>query len=398
MSGDELLNGTMSEPRSLEWINKLVSIDSTSRDSNLPVIELIAEESRRLGLEPHIFPNPGGDKANLVLTVPAADGLTHGGIVLSGHSDVVPVDDQDWHSDPFSPEIRDGRLYGRGTCDMKGFIGVVLEALPRMVEAELSEPIHLAISYDEEVGCIGGDQIVKDIAGLGLNPRACIVGEPSSMRVVTGHKSINSFEVTFHGVAAHSSLTAQGVNAIEYAARFVCSVRELADRWKADGPFDEAYPIAHSTASVNLISGGIAANTVPDLAKVTFEFRALPELDSMKIAEEISAGARELERQMKAEDERASVDWHVIAMVPGLETARSAEAVSLGEELGGEKSEGKVTYGTEAGQFSGAGIETVVCGPGDINQAHTANEFVELDQLVACEAFIDRLIERLHRS
>lgn len=388
----------MTEPRSLDWVKKLVSIDSTSRDSNLPVIDLIAGEAQRLGLDPKVFPTPEGDKANLVITVPAADGTTSGGVVLSGHSDVVPVDDQDWHSDPFAPEVRDGKLYGRGTCDMKGFIGVAVEALPRMVEAELREPIHLAVSYDEEVGCIGGEHIVKQIADLGLAPRACVVGEPSSMEVIVGHKSINSFVVTFRGLAAHSSLTAQGVNTIEYAARLVVFIRELADEWKAEGPFDEAYPIAHSTASVNIISGGIAGNTVPDLTTVEFEFRALPELDAYAIAGRIEAYAKELEAQMKAEHEVASVDWHVRAMVPGLETAREAGAVSLGEQLGGQHSEGKVTYGTEAGQFSGSGIETIVCGPGDIAQAHTANEFVELDQLVACEAFVDRLISHLTKE
>ncbi|GAB3624699.1 acetylornithine deacetylase [Mariniluteicoccus endophyticus] len=388
----------MSEPRSLEWVKKLVSIDSTSRDSNMPVIDLISEEARRLGLEPKVFPSPEGNKANLIVTVPAADGTTSGGVVLSGHSDVVPVDDQDWHSDPFTPEVRDGKLYGRGTCDMKGFIGVAVSMLPEMVEAELSEPIHLAISYDEEVGCIGGDQIVKDIANLGLAPRACVVGEPSTMQVITGHKSINSFVVTFNGLAAHSSLTAQGVNTIEYAARLVCFIRDLADSWKSEGPFDEAYPISHSTASVNIIHGGIAGNTVPDQTRIEFEFRALPELDAHAIASKIEAYARELETKMKAENEVASVEWWVRAMVPGLETPMDAEAVSLGAALGGHPSEGKVTYGTEAGQFSGSGIETIVCGPGDIAQAHTANEFVELDQLIACEAFVERLISHLSKE
>ena len=230
-------------PRSYDWIRRLVEIDSTSRLSNLPVIELIADEARRLGLTPHVCPTPDGQKANLLITVPAEDGTTAGGVVLSGHSDVVPVDGQRWSSDPFVPEVRDGRLYGRGTCDMKGFVGVAVALLPDMIAAELREPIHLAISYDEEVGCLGGDQIVKDIADLGLAPRACIVGEPSSMRVITGHKSISWARVTFRGRSAHSSLTAEGVNAIEYAARLVTFVRGIADEWKAQGPFDAAYLI-----------------------------------------------------------------------------------------------------------------------------------------------------------
>lgn len=393
-----MFNTAMSELRSLDWINRLISIDSTSRNSNLPVIDAIADEARRLGLSPKVLPTPDGQKANLLVTVPAADGSTAGGVVLSGHSDVVPVDDQDWHSDPFTPEVRDGRLYGRGTCDMKGFLGVAVALLPDMVAAELSEPIHLAVSYDEEVGCLGGEQIVKDIADLGLAPRACIVGEPSSMQVICGHKSINSIEVTFRGVAAHSSLTAKGVNAIEYASRLVVFIREMADQWKAEGPFDEAYPIAHSTASVNVINGGIAGNTVPEHCRLLFELRALPQLDAQEITARIEAYARELERQMQAENPAAGVDWNVIAQVPGLETAADAEAVSLAVQLGGEKTEGKVTYGTEAGQFSGAGIETIVCGPGDIAQAHTADEFVALDQIAACEAFIGRLIDTLRKE
>lgn len=222
-------------PASLPWITRLVAIDTTSRDSNLPLIEVVATELREHGIEPEIFPTPDGAKANLVATIPAADGSRTGGVVLSGHTDVVPVDGQDWDSDPFEVTERDGRLYGRGTADMKGFIAVGIAALPQMVAASLREPIHFALTYDEEVGCLGGAQIVKEIAGLGLAPRAAIVGEPTSMRVITGHKSMNVVAVTFHGVAAHSSLTPSGVNAIEYAASFVRFVREQAQEWREHG-------------------------------------------------------------------------------------------------------------------------------------------------------------------
>lgn len=386
------------DPRSLDWIIRLVSIDSTSRFSNLPVIELVAEEARRLGLDPKICPKPEDpQKANLLVTVPAADGSTSGGVVLSGHSDVVPVDGQDWHSDPFAPEIRDGRLYGRGTCDMKGFIGVAVALLPDMIAAELTEPIHLALSYDEELGCQGGDQMVKDIAELGLNPRACVVGEPSSMRVITGHKSVNLARITFHGKAAHSSLTPHGVNAIEYAAQLVTWIRGRADDWRVNGPFDEAYAIPYTTTGSTLISGGIATNTVPDLCIVHAEFRTIGAVDAHVTMTEYEAYARELEARMQAEDPSARVEFEVLGAVPGLNTPSTAEAISLGVALGGVASEDKVTYGTEAGQFSGAGIETVVCGPGDIAQAHTANEWIELDQIRACEDFIGRLITHLSR-
>lgn len=388
----------MQTPRSLDWVVKLVSQDTTSRNSNHPVIDLIAEEARRLGLNPRICPSTQPGKSNLLVSVPAADGSTAGGVVLSGHSDVVPVDGQDWASDPFAPEVRDGRLYGRGTCDMKGFIGVAVSALPDMVAADLSEPIHLAVSYDEEVGCIGGDQIVKDIAELGLTPRACIVGEPTSMQVIRGHKSINLGRVTFRGKAAHSSLTPDGVNAIEYAAQFVVFLRGIADQWRNEGPFDEAYLVRHSTLSTNIIHGGIAGNTVPERCVVEFEFRGIAELDANATMERIEAYARELEQQMRAENEIAGVDFEIPAMVPGLETPADAEAISLGAALGGLRSDGKVTYGTEAGQFSGAGIETVVCGPGDIAQAHAADEFVDLAQLQACDEFIHRLISHLSKD
>lgn len=383
---------------SLNWIVRLVSIDSTSRLSNLPVIDAVAGEARRLGLDPKICPNPDDPhKANLLITVPGADGSTGGGVVLSGHTDVVPVDGQHWHSDPFAPEVRDGKLYGRGACDMKAFIGVAVALLPAMAAAELTEPIHLALSYDEELGCVGGDQIVKDIAELGLTPRSCFVGEPSSMRVITGHKSVNQLKITFHGKAAHSSLTASGVNAIEYAARMVTWIRGRADDWRANGPFDAAYALPYTTTGTNVIHGGIATNTVPDLCMVGAEFRSIGALDGQATRAEYEAYAKELEVRMRAENPSARVDFEVVAVVPGLDTPPGAKTVSLGHALGGVPSDDKVTYGTEAGQFAGAGIETVVCGPGDIAQAHTANEWISLDQIRACEIFVQRLIAHLSK-
>ena len=389
---------TSTTPRSLDWVIRLCSIDSTSRLSNLPVISIVADEAQRLGLDPKIRPRPDNpEKANLLITVPAADGSTAGGVVLSGHTDVVPVDGQDWDSDPFRPEVRDGRLYGRGTCDMKGFIGVAVALLPDMIAADLTEPIHLALSYDEEIGCIGGEQIVKDIANLGLTPRAAIIGEPSSMRVITGHKSVNLAKVTFRGRAAHSSLTSAGVNAIEYAAKFIRYVRGRADHWKAEGPFDEAYELPYSTTGSNMVNGGIASNTVPELCVVHCEFRTIGTVNPQVTMAEYEAYALELGAQMKAEHPSASVEFEVLAAVPGLDTPADSAAISLGRELGGLASEDKVTYGTEAGQFAGAGMEAIVCGPGDIAQAHTANEWIALDQLVACEQFVTRLIQHLSR-
>lgn len=386
------------EPASLEWVRRLVAIDTTSRDSNLPLIEVVADYLREHGLEPTTFPDETGRKANLVATIPAADGGRVGGVVLSGHTDVVPVDGQDWDSEPFEAVVRNGRLYGRGTADMKGFIGVALEAVPRIVTTPLSEPIHLALTYDEEVGCLGGAKIVKQIADLGRNPRACIVGEPTSMRVITGHKSMNVAALTFHGVAAHSSLTSNGVNAIEHAASFIRFVREQADRWRADGPFDEAYQLAYTTGGVNVVTGGIASNTVADTCRLELDFRTIPAVDPSEVLESLRAEAKRIEEQMQAENPAARVELEVLAMVPALDTAGDSPAVELAVALGGEASTDRVTYGTEAGQFAATGIETIVCGPGDIAQAHGPDEYIELSQLAACEQFVDRLLAHLRQA
>lgn len=372
-----------------------MSIDTTSRDSNLPLIEVVAQEMRSRGIEPHIFTTDDGTKANLLATVPAADGSTSGGVVLSGHTDVVPVDGQSWTSAPFEPQVRDGRLYGRGTCDMKAYIAVALHTLPAMLEAELSEPIHFALSYDEELGCLGGAVLVKQIADLGLAPRVCIVGEPTMMQVVRAHKSINSVRVTFHGVAAHSSLTPNGVNAVEHAAAFITKMRAMATSWRTEGPYDSAFPVAYSTTSVNIVEGGIAGNTVPDRCVVQLEFRTIAADDPEVVTDRLRGFVAEIEAEMKTEDERAHVDVEVLAAVPGLDTEADSTAVELAVALGAEASPEKVTYGTEAGQFAGSGIETVVCGPGDIAQAHAADEFVDLAQIQQCERFMTDLVAHL---
>jgi acetylornithine deacetylase len=388
-------------PRSsLEWTTHLVGLDTTSRDSNLELIEVVEAELKRLGIDSTRLPNADGSKANLVATIPSRDGSTSGGIVLSGHTDVVPVDGQDWSSEPFTPEVRAGRLYGRGTADMKSFIGVVLALLPQLAEAELSEPVHLALSYDEEVGCLGAVDIAEHFraradAGGGALPRACIVGEPTSMRVIAAHKSINLVDLVFHGKAAHSSLTPQGVNAVEYAARAITFIRGIADQRRAEGPFDEAYVVPHTTASVNVVHGGIAGNTVADRCHVQFEFRTVGADDPAEILARIEEHVRELEQEMQAEDPTARVELAPVALVPGLDTPADSPAVALATDLGGVPSTDKVTYGTEAGLFDAVGIPTVVCGPGDIAQAHSPDEFVELAQMQACEQFLTALLKHL---
>ncbi|WP_254455857.1 acetylornithine deacetylase [Paeniglutamicibacter quisquiliarum] len=376
-------------------ITKLIGFDTTSRDSNLPLIDYVVGRVEALGIASTLIHNAEGTKANLLATIPAADGTRTGGIVLSGHTDVVPVDGQVWSSDPFIPEIRDGKLYARGTSDMKSFIAVIMAKLETIAEAKLGEPIHLAFSYDEEVGCIGAVDLVTAITEAGLEPRGCIVGEPTSMRVVRGHKSVNVIRVDFHGVAAHSSLTTQGVNAISAAAEFTAFVDSAARGFTQDGPFDEAFIVPHTTTTVNKIEGGIAVNTIPADCTLHFEFRSIAEDDPAALIERFRAEAQRIESLMKQRNADAQVTFEVLAKTPGLDTPEDAGIVALAAELGGTPSPDKATYGTEAGLFFNAGIPTVVCGPGDIAQAHAPDEFIELDQIVQCEDFIDNLIAAL---
>lgn len=376
-------------------ISKLIGFDTTSRDSNLPLIEYVVERLEALGIDSTLVHNEDGEKANLLATFPAADGTRTGGIVLSGHTDVVPVDGQSWSSDPFLPEVRDGKLYARGTCDMKSFVAVIMAKLESIAAAPLTEPIHLAFSYDEEVGCLGAVDLVAAISAAGLKPRGCIVGEPTSMRVVRGHKSVNVLRVDFHGVAAHSSLTTQGVNAISAAAEFTRVVDSMAQAFKADGPFDEAFIVPYTTTTVNKIDGGIAVNTIPAECTLHFEFRSIAADDPSELIERYRAEAKRIEDSMRAQNNDVRVEFTVLAQTPGLDTPEDAGIVALAAELGGTPSPDKATYGTEAGLFLNAGIPTVVCGPGDIAQAHAPDEFIELEQIAACESFIDNLLAKL---
>jgi acetylornithine deacetylase len=379
----------------LAEIMKLISFDTTSHKSNLPIIDYVAGQLKALGIEPLLVPNAEGTKANLLATFPAVDGTSVGGIVLSGHTDVVPVDGQDWSSNPFEPQIRDGRLYARGTSDMKSFLGVIMAKLPQISQAPLSEPLHLAFSYDEETGCIGAVDLVDAITAAQLAPRGCIVGEPSSMRVIRAHKSMNVIRVDFHGVAAHSSLPQLGVNAISAASEFARFVDAVAEEFRLQGPFDDGFAVPYTTTNVNQIQGGIAVNTIPADCTVHCEFRSLAVVDQQELIERFHSECRRIETAMREQNPACRVEFTVEASVPGLETPESAGILALAAKLGGTASAEKVTYGTEAGLFANAGIPTVVCGPGDIAQAHAPDEFIELEQIGRFEAWMDNLIEHL---
>ena len=374
-------------------LSRLIAFDTTSRHSNLALIHDCADYLESLGLKPWLSHNADQSKANLFATIAAANGSTEGGLILSGHTDVVPTDGQAWQSDPYRADIREGRLYGRGSADMKGFIAAVLAAAPAMVQAELKRPLHIALSYDEEIGCLGAPVMIAELQKRGLTPEHCIVGEPTSMRMVVAHKGIHTFRCAVHGKAAHSSLTPQGVNAIEYAAKLIVFINELAGRLKARHDTDPDYDVPFSTLSVNTIAGGIAGNIVPQLCEFEFDYRNLPHMSPADITAPIEAHIREvLQPQMQAVDAACRIDMHHGENVPAMPEAEAALLHDLITQLVEDSSRLKVAYATEGGQFQQAGIATVICGPGNIEQAHKADEFVELSQLARCDAFLHKLI------
>lgn len=374
-------------------LSRLIAFDTTSRHSNLALIHDCADYLESLGLKPWLSHNADQSKANLFATIAAANGSTEGGLILSGHTDVVPTDGQAWQSDPYRADIREGRLYGRGSADMKGFIAAVLAAAPAMVQAELKRPLHIALSYDEEIGCLGAPVMIAELQKRGLTPEHCIVGEPTSMRMVVAHKGIHTFRCAVHGKAAHSSLTPQGVNAIEYAAKLIVFINELAGRLKARHDTDPDYDVPFSTLSVNTIAGGIAGNIVPQLCEFEFDYRNLPHMSPADITAPIEAHIREvLQPQMQAVEAACRIDMRHGENVPAMPEAEAALLHDLITQLVQDSSRLKVAYATEGGQFQQAGIATVICGPGNIEQAHKADEFVELSQLARCDAFLHKLI------
>ena len=381
------------QPLSLDWVQRLVRFDTTSFQSNLGLIETVRDHLQGKGIASTLTYEATGRKANLFATLPAADGNTQGGIVLSGHTDVVPVKGQDWESPPFEPTVREGKLYGRGTCDMKGFIGVALALLPEMQATRLKEPIHFAFSCDEELGCVGAPYMLADLKARGITASGCIVGEPTDMRVIVAHKGINAYRCRVHGHAAHSSLTPQGLNAIEYAARLICFMRDEADRFRREGPFDADFDVPFSTLQTSIIQGGIAVNTVPADCEFSFEYRNLPTVDTAPIIGRIKDFAQNtLLPMMKSEHAGAAIDFELLASAPTLDASEQAAITQLVRSLTQDRATRKVAYGTEAGLFQQMGIPSVLCGPGNIEQAHKANEYVTLEQLALCEDFVRKLI------
>ncbi|MBI3916775.1 MAG: acetylornithine deacetylase [Betaproteobacteria bacterium] len=380
-------------PVSVEMIRRMVEFPTVSRDSNLDLIHFIRDHLVPFEAEVRFTYDDARGKANLFATL-GPRGVA--GIVLSGHTDVVPVEGQAWDADPFSLVEKDGRLYGRGTCDMKSFLAVALVLAPEFVERGLKVPLHLACSYDEEVGCVGVGRMIEDLNRAGIRPQACIVGEPTMMRPVIAHKGKKGYRCTFRGLAAHSAYAPRGANAVEAAAEAIAYLKRMARRHRDTGPFDRSFDIAHTTVHTGVVRGGTALNIVPHECTFDFEFRYLPGGDPESLLAEFERHVREaLVPELRAVDPGAGVTIVPLSEIPALDTGPETEVVALAQELSGSAEIGKVSFGTEASQFQRAGIPTVVCGPGSIDQAHRPNEFVTLEQVARCEAFMRRLMDRV---
>ncbi|MBO6773099.1 MULTISPECIES: acetylornithine deacetylase [unclassified Thalassospira] len=375
----------------IDWCRKLIAHPSVSMTPNMALIEEVKAFLDGLGYETLVVRDDSNTKANLYATIGPA---VNGGVILSGHSDVVPTEGQNWASDPYDIDIRDGKLYGRGSCDMKGFLACLLAKAETFKNADLRVPIHLAFTYDEEVGCLGVPSLVEAINNLPHKPAMCIVGEPTEMKVITQHKGKYSARAHFTGRSGHSSLPGEGVNAVEFASEFVVFLRKLGRQCRDEGPHDDEFTPNHTTFHTGVIKGGTQLNIIPQNCFVDFEFRNLPndDRDALK-ARIFDYLDNTLIPEMRETYADVGVEIEVISDMPGLATGDDEEVTKLVMALTGANTTGKVSFGTEAGVFSAMGdIPTVVCGPGNIEQAHKPDEFIELDQLGRCEVFLDKLL------
>src|SRR3954453_23202871 len=380
---------------SKDILSALVGFDTVSRNSNLELIGWVENYLDGLGVKHERIYDDTGKKSNLWATLGPVD---EPGFILSGHTDVVPVDDKNGTDSPFKVAEGDGKWYGRGSTDMKGYVACCLAAVPDMLKTNLKKPLHLAFSYDEEVGCWGVRRMIPKIVEGAAKPIACFVGEPTEMDVVIGHKGKRSFKVTVRGRTCHSSLAPLGVNAVEYAARVIAKIRDVSDRMAKSGARDELYDVPFTTGHTGYLHGGTALNIVPDIAAFECVFRVLAVDKSSVLAQEVIDYAKNvLEPEMKAVAPEAGFEFEDRSEFAGLDTAVDADVTLLAKRLSGRNNHRKVAYGTEGGLFSEAGVPTIVCGPGNIDQAHKADEFIAVSELDKCGKFLDRLIEHCAR-
>ncbi len=391
-------DGNLAQPSAaaLEMIDRLIGIPTVSRDSNLGVIELARDHLAALGLKPHLVYDREQKKANLFCTLAedVAAAKTRG-VVLSGHTDTVPVDGQDWATDPFKAEHRDGRIHGRGTADMKGFIAIALAWAPKFLAAQARLPVHLSLTFDEETTFLGVRGLVADLAERGIRPAGCVIGEPTDMQAIVAHKGKRDYCCRVRGREAHSSLTPTAVNAIEYAAQVIGFIRALAARMAREEKKDTRFEVPHSTLQTGVIHGGIATNVVPRDCEFFFEMRNIPATPHDAMSRQIIEHAQALLPEMKAVAPEADIAFEMGLDLPAFLIAADAPVVKWAQQLARTQhlGTGAVSFATEAGMFAGIGIPTVVLGPGSIAQAHKPDEFITYEQIAACEQFFGRIVD-----
>jgi acetylornithine deacetylase len=384
---------TLDETKAL--LGELVAFPTVSSDSNLAMIAHLAGRLESSGARVDIHLDPSGQKANLFATIgPDANG----GIVLSGHTDVVPVTDQAWTTHPFEMAERNGRLYGRGTCDMKGFIAAAVIMAPRLTEAVRDRPLHFAFTHDEEVGCIGARALADTLRDRGLRPSVAIIGEPTSMRIVEGHKGCYEYSTHFTGLEGHGSTPERGVNAVEYAVRYVTRLLELEEALKTRAPAGSRFDPPWTTINTGALTGGHAHNIIPGRARVDWEMRPVQAGDAEFVKSDLARYCAEtLIPAMRTVSPEADIVTETIGEVEGLAPADENVAKAILMELTGATEAGVVPFGTEAGIFQAMGMSAVICGPGSIEQAHKPNEFLSVAQLSECLGMLERLSARLAR-
>lgn len=383
----------MSEPSSQKILEELVAFPTVSSESNLALIEFVKAYLQGFGVECELIYNAERSKANLFATIGPTD---RSGIVLSGHTDVVPVDGQDWTTDPFRLTERNGRLYGRGAADMKGFIASALAAVPTLLNKRLPVPVHLAFSYDEEVGCLGVRPMLEQLARRPNKPWLCLIGEPSELRPMLGHKGKLAMRCTVRGFACHSAYAPRGVNAIEYAARLITRLGEIGERLARPERHDARFDPPFSTVQTGVIRGGRALNIVPAECEFDFEVRSLPGSNPEAVTAELKAyAAEELEPRMQAVHAEAGIAMNLLAAYPGLATTPHGDASRFVSKISESTDFGTVAFGSEGGLYDLAGIPAIVCGPGSMDQGHKPDEFITIEQLRRCDAMLGRLATSL---
>lgn len=382
----------MAKLSSIELLERLVAFDTTTQQSNLALVDFVRDYLDGFGVASELQVDETGRQANLFATIGPEDAS---GVILSGHTDVVPVDGQVWTGDPFRVRERDGTLIGRGVADMKGFVAVALAKVPEAVARVRRAPLHLAFTFDEEVGCLGVQQLAPILGGRSPRPRACIIGEPTSMKPVTQHKGKHSLRCHAHGLECHSAQAHRGVNAVEAAAELVAHLRSMTRRFRDHGPFDPDFDPPYTTVHSGRIEGGTLVNIVPKHCAFDFEVRHIPSHDASEILREIHAEAERIGVEMRRVFDRAGFEFETVSAVPALSTAPDAEVVTLVRQATGSNDVMKVSFGTEGGVYQDAGIPTVICGPGSVDQAHKPDEWIAIDQIRQCEVFVDRIIDRV---